>query len=276
MKIWKWIPLMIAAVLLLALPAMAEKAFEEIVLADDENVTVKITGIEPEGMWGYTMNVYLENRTDDALMFMLQSACVNGYITDPIWAMPLNPGESLDDAISFSSLEEDGVTGDITEIRLDFEVSDYMDFTAEPLLSELFVIYPMGETAATVVEREPLTGDVVMFDDGNVSMTVTGFYYDDIWGYIAQVYLVNRTDTNLMFSVDNAKVNGMALDPFWAFSVMSDARAYSEIVWSVESLAAYEIKNVREIELEITVGDADDWAVPDLLEGTYTIVPSTE
>ena len=49
-----------------------EISFKEKVFVDNENCTFKITGVEPDSFWGYTLNAELENKTDKNLMFSLE------------------------------------------------------------------------------------------------------------------------------------------------------------------------------------------------------------
>lgn len=61
---------------------------------------------------------------------------------------------------------------------------------------------------ASTVEREAQSTDIVLFDNDSCSMTVTGFEHDDICGYTVKAYLVNKTDKDLMFSCNDASING--------------------------------------------------------------------
>ena len=58
-----------------------EITFEEVVVWDDENCTIKITGIDEDNLWGYTLKAYLENKTSDkTMMFSISSAAINGVL----------------------------------------------------------------------------------------------------------------------------------------------------------------------------------------------------
>lgn len=59
---------------MLAMTACAEEidGFDgEVVIADDDNVLVKITGFNPESPMGYEMTAYIENKTDIDLHFAI-------------------------------------------------------------------------------------------------------------------------------------------------------------------------------------------------------------
>lgn len=50
--------------------------FEEVVAIDNAECAVKITEIDPDNMWGYTLKAQLENKsTEKTYMFSVESAC---------------------------------------------------------------------------------------------------------------------------------------------------------------------------------------------------------
>ena len=56
---------------------LSDYYFPETVLVDNDQVTAKITAIDPKGDWGYTLKIFLENKTDFKLMFSLDGTNVN-------------------------------------------------------------------------------------------------------------------------------------------------------------------------------------------------------
>lgn len=118
-------------------------SFEEIILADTEHCTFKITSIDADNIWGYTLNVYLENKTEKELMFSLDDVAVNGFMCDPFWASTVAPGMKANEEISFSDsdFEKNGIE-DVTDITFTLQVYDANDWTADDLLEETFTINP--------------------------------------------------------------------------------------------------------------------------------------
>ena len=92
-------------------------------------------------------------------------------------------------------------------------------------------------------------------------------------GYAVNVYLVNKTDKGLMFSVNDASINGYMCDPFWATSVAAGKAKNSSIEWSNSTLEENGIESIDEIELPVHVYYEDDWASGDLVNEVYTITP---
>lgn len=46
-----------------------------------------------------------------------------------------------------------------------------------------------------------------------MTVIVTGYEDDERWGFSANLFLVNKSDKTVMFSVDEASVNGFMADP---------------------------------------------------------------
>ena len=67
---------------------------------------------------------------------------------------------------------------------------------------------------AVAFVREAQATDNVIIDNDYVTVIVTGYEDDEIWGYTANLFLLNKTDKTVMFSVDDASVNGFMADPF--------------------------------------------------------------
>ena len=68
--------------------------FEEITVVDNEQCVIKITGINPDGLWGYTLETYLENKSGSkTYMYAISNASVNGVQTATGFAVKVAPGK---------------------------------------------------------------------------------------------------------------------------------------------------------------------------------------
>ena len=124
-------------------PTETSPAFEEIILADEENITVKITGIEEDNIWGYTLKVFLENKTDKELMFTVDSVSVNGFMCDPFWAVTVAPGMKANEKISISETDfADNGIETVENITFTLRSYDSNDFMADDLFHQTFTINP--------------------------------------------------------------------------------------------------------------------------------------
>lgn len=121
----------------------AAPQFEEVVLVDNENCTVIIKNIDPDNLFGYTLNVFLENKTDKELMFSVDGVSVNGYMCDPFWASIVSAGKKANQQVSFSEsdFENNGIS-EVTDITFTLNVYDNTNWTSDYLVEETFTVNP--------------------------------------------------------------------------------------------------------------------------------------
>ena len=255
-------------------PEEAEPEMMEMVIVDNENVTFKITGIDPNGLLGYTVKIFAENKTDRNLMFSLQDVSVNGFMCDPMWASTISAGMKSNETITFltSNLRDNGIE---TVTRIDFTLNVYNsdDWTEEHLLENTFTVYPLGEEAVEPYERVPVGSDIILVDDETCTVIVTGFDPDSTFGYEMNVYVENRTNKNLMFSASNVAINGFMCDPYWAVTVAPGMRSNSSMTWFRSDLDSNGITQVTDITWNLRVYDSNNWAEDDIFSKTFTVHP---
>lgn len=252
-----------------------ELAFSEVTVVDNEYCTIKITGVDPENLWGYTLKAYLENKTTDkTFMFSVETASINGVKADPFFATEVAPGKKSNADISFttSTLEDYGI-GDFTDIELNFRVYDSNDWSADAVAENGVHIYPYGEENAAAFVRETQPSDNILVDNEYATVIVTDYTIDDIWGYTANLFIVNKADTSIMVSVDEASVNGFMADPFYAYSVEAGKCAFSSISWSTATLEENGITDIETIEFILRVYDNNNWLADDFVNELITLNP---
>ena len=257
--------------------APAEEAatidFEEITVVDNEFCTIKITGLDPKNEWGYTLNAYLENKSaDKTYLYSVTSASVNGVACDPTFAAEISPGKKANEKINLLdlTLEENGIV-EYTDIELTFTVYDSDDWFADPVAKETIHVYPLGEDKAETFVREPQEADVVLVDDESITVIVTGYTEDDFWGYVVNLYLVNKTESTLIISADNVSVNGFMADPLYGCSLPGGKCAFSTMSWTDTALEENGISAVEEIEFTLSVYDENSWE--ECFNETLTLTP---
>lgn len=248
--------------------------FEEIVLADNGSLTAKVAEVSYDDIAGFTMHVFLENKTENEIMFTLEDASVNDVLCDPLWTCMLDAGDKTNEQILFraSDLEERGIV-DVTKVGFTMTVYDAEDYTADNLLDETFVIYPKGEAAAVSNLRGVRDTDLVLLQTDNCVMVATGVDFHKDLGYVVNIYLENTTAEALMFSLEENTVNGRECDTFWAAGVPSGKCAYTQIVWLNTALKDAGVTEVEKFSLSLRAYDANDWMADPLIEKTVEFGP---
>lgn len=252
-----------------------EITFQELTVIDNDACTVKITGIDPDDTWGFTLKANLENKSKDkTYMFAALSAAVNGVQSDPLFAKEVAPGKKAIEDISFmdSALQENEV-GEFTDIELTIRVYDSNDWLAEETALETVHIYPYGEDKASTFTREPQPTDQVLVDNEYATAIVTGYTEDSIWGYTVNLFFINKSDKEVMFSVNDASVNGYMADPFFAMAVTAGKCAFGSMSWSDSTLEENSIAEIEEIEFTLRIYDNNDWLAEAFAEENITLNP---
>lgn len=95
------------------------------VLVDNDIARVTLTQIYDDSIWGYTLELYIENMSDKNLMVGIDGASIDGFMSDPFFARSVSAGNCAygSPAWSDSQLEEIGVTTP-SEIEFTIYASD--------------------------------------------------------------------------------------------------------------------------------------------------------
>jgi len=256
-------------------PKENEISFTEVVVVDNAECSIKITQIDPENLFGFTLKSQLENKSaEKTYMFSVESGAINGVECDPLFAVEIAAGKKSNNEINFlnDNLKKNEI-GDYTDIELTFRVYDSNDWTAEPVAKETIHIYPYGEDRAVKFVRSPQPNDNVIIDNDSVTVIVTGYEEDKIWGYKVNLFLINKTDKNVMFGVNEASINGFMADPLYATTVSAGKCAFSSMSWTNRVLEDNGISAVEKIEFKFRIYDSDDWTLSDIVNETITLKP---
>ncbi|MBR5272203.1 MAG: hypothetical protein IKU25_02240 [Clostridia bacterium] len=251
-----------------------EVAFENVLVADTDDCRIEIVGSEQDVLWGYTLKVKLENKSDKNYTFAVDDAVINGVQCDTIFAKDVAAGKKANDSIVFSDddLEQNEI-GQYTDIELTFRVYDSEDWTADDVLVKTVHVYPLGKEEAMMFDRGILPTDDVLVDNDYVTVLVTGYDESDFWGYGVKLFVINKTDTEVMFSADDVSVNGIMVDPYFATTVLPGKCRFSTMSWFDTDFEENEITEVEEIEFTLRAYDNEDWGASDFANVKITLNP---
>ncbi len=132
-----------------------------------------------------------------------------------------------------------------------------------------------GSGAAWAAEEdfEP----IVLVDNDDIAMTVTEYDPAGQWGPSFKVLLENKTSRNLQFSLSDVSVDEVMCEPYWGQQVAAGKKAYGEISWYEEDLAAVGVNYIAQVEGTLWVYDTDDFAAEDIYYDTVSwTVPGGE
>ena len=235
-----------------AVPALAapEPVMEETVLADNDQVAVTVSSYDPEGEWGPTFEVLLENKTDRAAFFELRDVAVNGVMCDPFWAEAVPAGERVRSQISWypEQMRSVGVnyvqtvTGELRALSGEADDDGVGGAGEEEIYAgQVSWSVDTGETDLPAVEPARFDHGFTPVEAlaGDVSFTVADCdpagSYDG--GPRLVFYMENHTDRKVSFALEDVTVNGLACEPVWEDTVATaGAAAYGACEWWQDDL----------------------------------------
>ena len=111
-------------------------------LVETEDFAVVITDCVTDEETGFTMNAYLENKTDATLEFKVTASAINSKDMHPDFACDVKAGGSITAPMVWSAdkLSQRRVT-DVKEVKIELQVISYSD-DVKLLSSEIYTINP--------------------------------------------------------------------------------------------------------------------------------------
>lgn len=247
---------------------------EDIVVIDNEFCYLAITGINADDESEYVLNTRIENKTDDTdYVFGILSASVNGVYCIPGFEAEAAAGKSAEENVTIYADDFCGVDiGEYTDIELTFAMYESEFWYEDPIAVETVHVYPAGEENARLFVREAQDSDIVLVDNEYITLIATGFGSDEFWAYKVDLYLVNKTDASAMFVAENTTVNGIEIDPYFAYDVAPGKCRFCTMAFSEADFEFAEIENVESVEFFFSSYDEYIWDTV-FAEEQISIVP---
>lgn len=253
--------------------------FENQVLVDNEECSITVKGIDPDGKQGYTLSMEAENKSSDkTYMFGKKDVYVNGVYLTAIWSDKVTAGKkSIEDLYFYDYLLESFGIETITDIQMTVYAYDVDGSSTDYVAEETVHIYPYGEENATVYERQALDTDQILMDNEYVTVIVTGFEVQNDGDYEIGLYLVNKTNVQVLYCLDDVSVNDYIVDAGGGVWLAADKQCKSSFQVDQEDLEDCGITDPEEgidtIELLLEVYSAEIGYSEPLVSDTVTICP---
>lgn len=254
----------LALVMTLCLGATGVLADDQIVLLDNDMATITVTGFDPEGRWGQSFELLLENKSSQNLRFRMEQQAINDVMCDAYWSESVPAGKKV-----YSSMEwdyDDLAFAHINYIEhvhalIELEDDDYNtllvqdadwkvvrdDASDEPNVSPY-------ESASGFVPVEVLNGD-------DFVCTLVDYIPDGSYDGGPQIvfYMENHTDASVHFTPEDVSVNGFMCDPSGSLTVAPGKVGYCSCEWWLSDLQASHIDSVEDIEFTMEVWDEETY-----------------
>jgi len=245
---------------------------DSFLLLDSEDFLVEISDLHVDELWGYAMTVRFENHTEKACTLSFEDTALNDIVATNMVYLDAKAGGTVTEECYL--LDADPETFGLKEFtKLDLTLNIFDSETFETITEEAAVVYPLGESKHIPYERKPQATDVVLLENADFQIVLTGISPDDFFGYTLHLYVINHSEQNLMFSLDETKLNDVDCFSLWATTIPSHKQAFTDISWMEDTLKEKNITEIQSILLEFYVADADDWMADPIAKEKVEITP---
>ena len=231
---------------------------EEVVVVDNDDIKISITEIKDVDVFDdYTINLFLENKTDKKVIFNTEGVTVNGIDTDALLYAQLQAGTTHENRININAENwaELGIEN-VTDIGMNFKAFVYGE---EPLYAETFHYYPMGDDKAEVVEREVSEDDLVIMDNEYAKITYLGESVNEYETQCLDLYIENKTDVTTTFQVLTVYINGQRLVTIYGEEVAANSTKYSSIELVKDEMNKNGITQIDSVQIQFEIYNSGDW-----------------
>ena len=199
-------------------------SFEEIIIFESEEYLFKITDVYLDYSNRCCVEMYFENRSNDKTYKISGNHwAINGIQCTTDWGDEVSANKTntsivclkdgSDQMVGESKVSVFYSASEYTDIEIGFHLSYIPDEGDYEVVEEKFVhIYPKGEENAITFTRELQSSDIVLVDNENVSVIITGYEEHFVPGDTINVLIENKTNQYIRVKVEEALANGIAMD----------------------------------------------------------------
>lgn len=113
------------------------------VILDNDDISVTVVRYYEDEWYGYTVEMFIQNKSERNLMISADNVAVNSYMMDPYWAATVHAGNVMYSKMYWydSDFEKNEIT-EVEEIEFNLDVTDDDDWSAGSLYNEKVTLNP--------------------------------------------------------------------------------------------------------------------------------------
>lgn len=231
-----------------------DATIEEVVVLDELGVKITAKKLENDSFFGPELKLLIENNSGKNLTIQSRNTSVNGYMVDTIMSADVVDGKKVNDSITFSGLDECGITT-IADIEFSFHIFTSDDWET---YFDSNTISIKTSAADTYDYKYDDSGDVA-YDGNDVKVVVKGLSNESFMGPSIVVYIENSGNKNVTIQARDVSINGFMVDAIFSSDVLVGKRAVDTITFLSSVLEENEIEEISDVELSFHIFDMDNW-----------------
>ncbi|MFP3154426.1 hypothetical protein LQZ18_08355 [Lachnospiraceae bacterium ZAX-1] len=234
-----------------------EQSVPEQVLVEQGGIRITLKGFNGNSLFGGEWGLLIENDGDKGVTVQAQDVTVNGVMIETIFSADIEPGKKANDSIVF--LSSDIEKADIQvmkDVSLKFHVFD--SDTWETVFDTERITVSANEGVSYAQSYDD-SGMEILNQDGFRIVAKKVVDEESFWGADLLVYIENNTDTDVTIQARDVSINGFMIDPMFSCSIISGAKAFSQITFMSSSLEENGIESIDSLDLSFHIFKTDGW-----------------
>lgn len=240
---------------------MPEEVFIEAnqLLYDKNGLKITTDSLESDSAETFLI-LNVENTSDTNISLVCESSSVNSFVIRPYFSIELAAGDSALAPISFSNTDLNACEiSTITEISFTLTAYDIKNYTL------LYDTEPINIQTNQYgkYEQSINANGISLYDKNNIQIISKGFSVDNQWGDVIVLLIINKSDQNIHFGIDDstAIANDNEYEVTFGCDVPSGCSAVQYIFFQdADGISTTEIDNASAI---FTLTDTDSWKIID-------------
>ena len=232
-------------------------AVNEQVVLDEQGLKITVLSLDMENWFGPTLNLLIENNTEQNLTVQARNTSVNGVMMDPYFSADVAAGKKANCELSFLSTDfsDAGITT-LQTVELSFYVYE-TDSWNDVFSSGMVTIQ---STAPASFQQTFQVEGTEVFSEQGIRFVVQRLDNDDpVWGSNVRVYVENNSDRSITVQLTDVSVNGYMIDPYYFSELMPGKVSFDRVTFSTTDFDDNHITAIETLEFRIHVYDSASW-----------------
>jgi hypothetical protein len=229
---------------------------DEQVLVDQDGVKITATGLTYDKIWGYTVNLLIENNSEQDITVQTRNSSVNGFMVDFSMSCDVAVGKKANDdfTIDETGLADAGIDSP-AEIEFYFTIFDKKTWDT---IFNSDIITLRTSIADTYTQEVDDSGDVLVDSDG-IKVVLKGLSEDGFWGPEIVMYMENNSDIDITAQTRDTSVNGFMIDSHMSEDVAAGKKAIISMYFDDSDLEANKITSIEDLESTLIFFNSDSY-----------------
>ncbi|MBR3077855.1 MAG: hypothetical protein IKH07_08025 [Oscillospiraceae bacterium] len=228
-------------------------------LMDTDSCALSVIDVGMDEIWGFTVKLSCENKSESTQLFSLDSASCRGWQLNTEWFTQVDAGETKESEFNVFPyyLDRCGLE-QVDECRMHIRVLNDDSFSGELFADEELVFFPSGlnpEQVSPAPSRSAGTEDTVLLDNDQLRFSICGTETDSLMPYNLIVYYQNKTDEDLAFTWKDVTVNGTDAN-LWITKVLpAGLQGWTLIYFDENTMKNNGVTSIDTVDLTLVIKD---------------------